>query len=132
MANPIKLKCTVLSIINHDDIVSTITLKPSSCLLNFQPGQFIHLSFDNYDPTGGFWPESRVFSITSLPTDPEITLAYAVKGAFTKRMSDEIQIGKEFWIKLPYGLFSLTITSQEEVIFVAGGTGITLKKEHYV
>jgi ferredoxin-NADP reductase len=125
MANPLKIKCTVSSIINHDDTVSTIILKPSRRLPNFQPGQFLHLALDAYDPTGGFWPESRVFSIASLPSDPEITLAYAVKGAFTKRMREEIDIGKEFWIKLPYGHFSLTATPQEEVILVAGGTGIT-------
>jgi len=53
MANPLKIKCTVSSIINHNDTVSTITLKPSRRLPNFQPGQFLHLALDAYDPTGG-------------------------------------------------------------------------------
>jgi hypothetical protein len=73
MANPIKLKCTVSSIINQDDTVFTIILKPSRRLPNFQSRQFLHLAFDTYDPTGGFWPPVCVFSMASLPLDPEIT-----------------------------------------------------------
>ena len=92
---------------------------------NFKPGQFLHLALDPFDPTIGFWPESRVFSIASMPFDPEITIAYAVKGSFTKRMREELTVGKEVWIRLPYGHFSLTATPDEEIILVAGGTGIT-------
>jgi ferredoxin-NADP reductase len=125
MANPIKLKCTVSSIINHDDAVSTIGLEPSRRLPNFQPGQFLHLALDPFDPTIGFWPESRVFSIASTPIDPELTMAYAVKGAFTKRMREELTIGKEVSIRLPYGHFSLTAAQGEKIVLVAGGTGVT-------
>ena len=32
----------------------------------FKPGQFLHLALDAFEP-GGFWPESRVFSIASAP-----------------------------------------------------------------
>jgi ferredoxin-NADP reductase len=125
MATPVKLKCTVSSIINHDNQVATITMTPSRRLPNFQPGQFLHLALDAFDPTVGFWPESRVFSIASLPLDPDITIAYAVKGAFTKRMREELAVGKEVWIRLPYGHFSLAAQPDEEIILVAGGTGIT-------
>jgi ferredoxin-NADP reductase len=125
VANPIKLKCTVSSIINHDDAVSTIVLKPSRRLPNFKPGQFLHLALDPFDPTIGFWPESRVFSIASTPRDSAITIAYAVKGAFTKRMKDDLTVSKEVWIRLPYGHFNLAAAPDAEVILIAGGTGIT-------
>jgi len=125
MANPIKLKCTVSSIMNHDEAVSTITMTPSRRLPNFRPGQFLHLALDPFDPTSGFWPESRVFSIASMPFDFEITIAYAVKGAFTKRMREELAVGKDVWVRLPYGHFSLAANPDEENILVAGGTGIT-------
>jgi len=110
---------------HQDDAVSTVTLKPSRRLPNFKPGQFLHLALDPYDSTIGFWPESRVFSIASTPFDPEITIAYAVKGAFTKRMREELIIGKEIWIRLPYGHFYMSASPDEEIIMVAGGTGIT-------
>lgn len=125
MANPVKLQCRVSSVINHDETVSTLTLKPFRRLPNFKPGQFLHLALDPFDPAGGFWPESRVFSIASTPHDSEITIAYAVKGAFTKRMREELAVGKEVWVRLPYGHFYLAAAPDEEIVLVAGGTGIT-------
>ena len=125
MANPLKLKCTVSSIVCNDDTVSTVILKPARRLPNFQPGQFLHLALDPFDPTNGFWPESRVFSIASAPGDSAITIAYTIKGAFTKRMKEELIVNKEVWIRLPYGHFNLTASPEAETIFIAGGTGIT-------
>jgi ferredoxin-NADP reductase len=115
----------VSSVIHHDDVVSTVTLRPLRRLPIFKPGQFLHLALDPYDPTSGFWPESRVFSIASTSFDSDLTIAYGVKGAFTKRMRQELTIDKEVWVRLPYGHFNLTALPGEEVILVAGGTGIT-------
>lgn len=125
MSTPIKIKCTVFSIDTHSDSVFTVKLKPTRRLPRFKPGQFLHLALDSYDPTGGYWPESRVFSIASAPFDSEITIAYAVKGKFTLRMQKEIDIGMDVWIKLPYGHFVVSSAPDEEVVLVAGGTGIT-------
>ena len=125
MSNPIKIQCTVSSIDAHSDSVFTVKLKPARRLPRFKPGQFLHLALDSYDPTGGYWPEARVFSIASAPFDSEITIAYAVKGKFTLRMKEELDAGKDVWIKLPYGHFVVSSASDEEVVLVAGGTGIT-------
>ena len=125
MSTPIKIKCTVSSIDTHSDSVFTVKLKLTRRLPRFKPGQFLHLALDSYDPTGGYWPESRVFSIASAPFDSDITIAYAVKGKFTLRMQKEIDIGKDVWIKLPYGHFVVSSAPDEEVVLVAGGTGIT-------
>ena len=124
MSNPIRIQCVVSSLLHHDDAVSTVSLKPLRRMPNFKPGQFLHLAIDPYDPTAGFWPESRVFSIASTSFDLEITIAYAVKGAFTKRMRQELIVGKEIWIRLPYGHFSMATSPDEEIVLVAGGTGI--------
>lgn len=125
MSTPIKIKCTVSSIDTHCDSVFTVKLKPTKRLPRFKPGQFLHLALDPYDPMGGYWPESRVFSIASAPFESEITIAYAVKGKFTLRMKEELDIGKDIWIKLPYGHFVVSSALDEEVVLVAGGTGIT-------
>ncbi len=124
MATPIKIPCTVAAVIEHDAAVSTVTLRPARRLPNFKPGQFLHLALDPFDPTIGFWPESRVFSIASLATDPEVSIAYSVKGPFTRRMRQELSAGKEVWIRLPYGHFSMA-AGVHETVLVAGGTGIT-------
>ena len=76
MATPIKINCKVFSIDAHSDSVFTIKLKPSRRLPHFKPGQFLHLALDSYDPTGGYWPESRVFSIASASFDSEIRRAH--------------------------------------------------------
>ena len=125
MSTPLRIECTVSSITAHSDSAFTVTLKPSKRLPRFKPGQFLHLALDPYDPTGGFWPESRVFSIASAPFDSEVTIAYAVKGSFTQRMKEELDIGRNIWIKLPYGHFIVSASPDEQVVLVAGGTGIT-------
>ena len=89
----------------------------------FKPGQFLHLALDAYQP-GGFWPESRVFSIASSPRERDrLAITYAVKGAFTARMERELAEGRGVWVKLPYGEF--VIDQSRDAVLFAGGTGVT-------
>jgi len=90
----------------------------------FAPGEFLHLALDEYDPSGA-WPESRCFSMQTSPQEENIKLTYAVKGAFTKRMENELAVGKHVWLKLPYGDLFTQEHSKENTVFIAGGTGIT-------
>jgi len=52
-----------------------------------------------------------------------VHLTYAVKGAFTTRMEQEIVEGRDVWIKMPYGDF--VVDPQADVALLAGGTGVT-------
>ncbi len=131
-----KLQCTVESIVNHGGGVYTVDLKPAILLPPFKPGQFLHLTVDDYDPSS-FWPESRVFSIASSPLERKrIRICYSVKGRYTAKMEQTLQVGGEVWIKLPYGEF--VIDPADDVVLIAGGTGISaftafieaLKPEH--
>jgi ferredoxin-NADP reductase len=125
MANPKRLRCTVSRIIRHDDRVSSVRLAPRSKAPSFRPGQFLHLALDPFDPTLGFWPESRVFSIASATNETDLLIVYAVKGPFTRRMWTELEVGKEIWVKLPFGQFTMEAEAQGRMVLVAGGTGIT-------
>jgi NAD(P)H-flavin reductase len=127
MANPIKTPGIISSVTTHDQGVYTVTISPEKRIPRFKPGQFLHLTIDNFDPQGGFWPESRVFSIASAPSNSEIEIIYSVKGRYTTRMSKEILVGKQVWLKLPYGDFSIETLVQpnQDIILVAGGTGIS-------
>ena len=123
MPVPRKLRCEVSKVIDHGEHVYSIFLAPEKRLPRFLPGQFLHLALDPYDPSS-FWPESRVFSIASSPTDQQcVRITYAVKGKFTTRMEKELIAGKEVWVKLPYGEF--IINNGVDVVLFAGGTGIT-------
>ena len=120
---PQKVHCTITQVIDHGERVYSVFLKPDHLAPRFRPGQFLHLALDPYTP-GDFWPESRVFSIASAPEDRNILrITYAVKGQFTTRMESEVQVGRQVWVKLPYGEF--TISPESDVCLLAGGTGMT-------
>jgi NAD(P)H-flavin reductase len=127
MANPIKTPSEVASIVKHDEGIYTVSFIPQRRIPRFVAGQFLHLTLDKYDPQGGFWPESRVFSIASAPMMQNIEIIYSVKGCYTTRMQKELEIGKQVWLKLPYGEFSIdtTATLNQNIVLVAGGTGIS-------
>jgi len=93
----------------------------------FLPGQFLHLTLDEFDPTTGYWPESRVFSIASEPRQDFVTVVYSVKGVYTQRMERELKSGKEVWLKFPYGDFVIgeDLLATGPVALIAGGTGVS-------
>lgn len=123
MSMPRKIRCEIESITDHGGHVYTVDLKPEMNVPSFRPGQFLHLTVDDYDPSG-FWPESRVFSIASSPYDrSHIRICYAVKGRYTTKMEHSLKVGGKIWIKLPYGDFVIDTTS--DAVLLAGGTGIS-------
>jgi ferredoxin-NADP reductase len=90
----------------------------------YNQGQFLHLALDEYDSSMQ-WPESRCFSMQSSPGEEHLTITFAIKGKFTRRMADELKPGKEIWLKLPYGDLFSRGHSPESCVFIAGGTGVT-------
>jgi ferredoxin-NADP reductase len=118
-----KIACVVGAVTDHGERVYSVELEPSMPVPRFKPGQFLHLALDEYEP-GGFWPESRVFSIASSPRERDrLAITYAVKGAFTARMERELAPGGSVWVKLPYGEF--VVDPASDAVLFAGGTGVT-------
>jgi len=118
-----RIPSTVQSVTNHGERVYSVELLPSQPVPRFKPGQFLHLALDACEP-GGFWPESRVFSIASSPDERDrLAITYAVKGAFTMRMERELAQGTEVCVKLPYGEF--VVDPVRDAVLFAGGTGVT-------
>ncbi|MBM3332338.1 FAD-dependent oxidoreductase [candidate division WOR-3 bacterium] len=122
MSVPRKLRCRVDHITDHGDKVYSVELEPETKPPAFRPGQFLHLALDEYDPSR-FWPESRVFSIASSPSTLPLRISYSVRGRYTARMEQELTVGRQVWIKLPYGEFVVSPTQPS--VLLAGGTGIT-------
>ena len=118
-----RLRCTVARVTDHGEHVYSVELTPTQPVPRFAPGQFLHLALDADQP-GGFWPESRAFSIASSPDERDrLLITYAVKGVFTMRMERELAIGRDVWVKLPYGEF--IVEPDRDAVLFAGGTGIT-------
>lgn len=123
MSLPRKIRCRVDSIVDHGDRVYTVDLVPAKPVPEFRPGQFLHLTVDDYDPSG-FWPESRVFSIASSPRERErIRICYSVVGRYTRKMERTLSAGAQVWIKLPHGSF--VIDDARDATLIAGGTGVS-------
>ena len=55
----------------------------------------------------------------------QLTITYSAVGQYTKRMAQELKIGSEVWLKLPFGDIFDRGHSKENCVFIAGGTGIT-------
>ena len=127
MANPIKMKATVSAIRQFGDGVYEVAMATTGTVPRYKPGQFLHLTIDEYDPAGGFWPESRVFSIASAWGSDDIRIVYSVKGRYTKRMEEALRPGSEVWLKLPYGNFIIdsALAAGQSAVLVAGGTGVS-------
>lgn len=90
----------------------------------YDPGQFLHLALDPYDPSAP-WPESRCFSMQTADKEPNIRITYAVKGGYTGRMQAELKPGAAVTLKLPYGEIFTRPHSPQDAVFIAGGTGVT-------
>lgn len=122
-----RLKAKVSKLERIFEGVYLVSFEASGRQTKFSPGQFTHLALDEFDPSLGYWPESRVFSIASEPRTDGISIVYSVKGSYTKRMESELAVGKSVWLKFPYGDFSVTTMSEatDPLVFVSGGTGIS-------
>jgi predicted ferric reductase len=119
-----KYLAEVVSVKNPVDAIFVVEFRSLDKKFKYLPGQFLHLSLDEYDPSLA-WPESRCFSMQTSPSHANIVITFAVKGKFTLRMSRELVEGKRIYLKLPYGdLFSQSY-DKEQCVFIAGGTGVT-------
>lgn len=118
-----KYKASVFDMQNPVDSIYTVTFK-SDREFKFRPGQFLHLALDVYEPSGQ-WPESRCFSMQSPPNQNQLTITYSAVGRFTRRMAQELKIGTEVWLKMPFGDIFERGHSKENCVFIAGGTGVT-------
>jgi len=127
MPNPLKIPAIVEEVKSHGGGVYTVIMKPEGRVPKYKAGQFLHWTVDDYDPLGGFWPESRVFSIASRSGVGFITIVYSVKGLYTGKMEKTLIPGAHVWLKLPYGDFVIesNIKEYQDVVLIAGGTGIS-------
>lgn len=120
-----KHRSKVVSIKNPFDGIYTLEFESLEGKYKYHPGQFLHLAIDSDYDGSGQWPESRCFSMQSNPNETTIKITYAVKGQFTKFMENQLRVGSEVWLKLPYGDLFTQQHNKENTVFIAGGTGIT-------
>lgn len=120
-----KYRSQLKSIINPFEGIYTLEFESLDRPYKYAPGQFLHIALDEDYDGSSQWPDSRCFSMQSNPNEETIRITYAVKGEFTKEMEQNLKVGSEVWLKLPYGDLFQQNHSKENTVFIAGGTGIT-------
>lgn len=120
MKNFFKYKVSEVRVRNNI-VVIDITPK-EGVVFNFRPGQFIMLGI--YDKKGNVW-QQRPFSICSSPLNKKyLQLAIRVSGEFTKKVAT---LKKSDYVSVtgPSGFFTFNENKMSDVVFLAGGIGIT-------
>jgi NAD(P)H-flavin reductase len=120
-----KNRSQVKSIINPFNGIYTLEFESLDRPYKYHPGQFLHIAIDEDFDGSSQWPDSRCFSMQSNPNEENIRITYAVKGDFTRHMEQQLSIGSEVWLKLPYGDLFQQPHNKTNTVFIAGGTGIT-------
>jgi len=120
-----KYKSELISIVNPFQGIYTLEFRSLGSKYKYLPGQFLHIALDpDYDGSSQ-WPDSRCFSMQSNPNEETIRITYSVKGDFTHEMEEQLKVGSEVWLKLPYGDLFTQPHNKINTVFIAGGTGIT-------
>jgi ferredoxin-NADP reductase len=107
----------------ENSMVRSLHLKPSQGpVFAYKPGQFTFISVQN----GQVSNEPRPYTIASSPSDPnEIEFVIKKPEEFAQQL-DLIQPGDEVHVNAPFGVFSyLNYPEENELVFIAGGIGIT-------
>jgi len=104
------------------DQITEISLVPSGRSLEFEPGQFLYISFD----ADAVSEEPHPFSISSPPEILPMRLSIKRLGDWTGEV-DKIRPGELARIWGPYGHFGEILWKRPELpaVFIGGGIGIT-------
>lgn len=91
---------------------------------SFKPGQFVLLDVPLIDQPTDI--QTRAYSIGSLPTEREITLAVKLKagGRASRWVEEVLQEGSTAVMQGPFGNFVLQATSAKPYLFLATGAGV--------
>lgn len=110
----------IIKIIELNQKSVEIELSPLGRAMNFQPGQFVFVSFLN----SRVGPESHPFSMASAPADANLKMAIKSLGDFTGELKN-LRPGEIATLEGPFGKFSYKNLIHKDQVWVAGGIGIT-------
>jgi len=96
----------------------SLILKPNK-KFNFKAGQFCFLRL-NKDRLYARHP----FTISGSPDEEDLHFTIKLNGEFTK-IALELKKGEEVIVEGPFGIFTLDEAEEKEIVFIAGGVGIT-------
>ncbi len=111
---------TVVGITPLSPTILGITLKLDRAM-QFQAGQYINLQVPNVEGT-------RAFSIANPPSAAntvELHVRKVAGGAATTWLHEALKVGDTLPLSGPYGQFFVRKSDSQDVIFIAGGSGLS-------
>lgn len=114
-------KYKLTEVLKINDSIIELKLTPLTQKINFLPGQFIFLRFQD---EVGVLSESHPFSIISSTGDAGLALGIKTVGDYTS-MLPLMKPGATCRLEGPFGAFSYSKAGSKRQIWIAGGIGIT-------
>lgn len=88
--------------------------------VDYKPGQFLIIWLVRDGQTS----EPHPFTISSSPTSDRLSISVKSVGDFTARVGDT-RLSDRAYVDAPYGVFSFLNHNGSDLVFIAGGIGIT-------
>lgn len=124
-----------------DQSVTEITMTARERRLEFEPGQFVFVSFRSAALAARFKPielargsvsirpgeitnQFHPFSITSAPHEANLRITVKAVGDYTRALH-ELEVGAEAIVEGPYGSFTHRTALSRRHVWIAGGIGVT-------
>ena len=89
--------------------------------MQFQAGQYINLQLPGIEGT-------RAFSIANAPSEAgiiELHIRHVIGGAATSYVHESLNTGDDVELSGPYGQFFVRKSDEKNMIFIAGGSGLS-------
>lgn len=100
--------------------ITEIILSTQKDRLIYKPGQFVFVKFNSKD----LIRQNHPFSISSFTDGRQLRLSIKNSGDFTSQLG-KVKTEDEVEIYGPYGKFSVDNNTDKDLVFIAGGVGIT-------
>ena len=123
MALPRTSNGTVINREEIDENLLSISVEVDRKLPRFSPGQFAHVSHEEYKPDAR-WPSSRAFSVANYTNGQKLDFLISRQGTFTSYFIDNVKIGSRIAIRGPYGSFEIDECAKD-IVLISGGSGIS-------
>jgi phenol hydroxylase P5 protein len=111
---------TVTDLVDLSPTIKGITFELDRAM-QFQAGQYVNLNIPGVEGT-------RAFSIANKPSDDrhiELHVRRVEGGAGTTWLHEQLRVGDTLEISGPYGQFFVRKSDDKDVIFIAGGSGLS-------
>ena len=124
MALPRTSNGTVINREEIDENLLSISVEVDRKLPRFSPGQFAHVSHEEYKPDAR-WPSSRAFSVANYTNGQKLDFFNKSSRDFLPSyFIDNVKIGSRIAIRGPYGSFEIDECAKD-IVLISGGSGIS-------